>query len=311
MSKFSGLKVFAPATVANVAVGYDVLGFAINDIGDELIIRKGTARGLKIKAIHNNNTLSKDIMKNTAGFAAFKVLESLGMENEAIEMELIKNMGIGTGLGSSAASAVAGAFGINEFLGNPYNKIDLLRFATLGEELADGAYHADNVAPSLLGGIVLIRDVSTMDVIKLPVPMGIKCVLIYPEIEVLTQDSRAILSDQISLNDHIKQSGNLAAFVSALYKADLDLLSRSLSDCIVEPQRAHLIPLFHKAKELALDNNALGYSISGAGPSMFALCSNSNIAENVAESIRGLYTDNQINSNYYISDINLTGAKKY
>ena len=241
MSK-NGLKVFAPASVANVAVGYDILGFAVNDIGDEVIVREGNTPGLKISSIHNYPDLTKDINKNTAGYAALKLLESLGLENEAIEIELIKNMGIGTGLGSSAASAVAGVFGVNEFLGRPYEKQELLRFATLGEQIADGSFHADNVAPSLLGGIVLVRDNQSLDVVKLPAPLGLKCVLIYPLVKILTEEARAILSDSIRLDQHIQQSGNLAAFIAALYKSDFDLLSRALNDCIIEPQRSQLIP---------------------------------------------------------------------
>ncbi|NNE25572.1 MAG: homoserine kinase [Saprospiraceae bacterium] len=307
----NGLKVFAPASVANIAVGYDILGFAVNDIGDEVIVREGSEPGLKIRSIHNYPSLPKDIRKNTAGFAALKLLESLGMENEAIEIDLIKNMGIGTGLGSSAASAVAGVFAVNEFIGRPYKKRELLRFATLGEQIADGSFHADNVAPSLLGGIVLIRDNATLDVVKLPAPLGLKCVLIYPLVEILTEEARALLSKSITLEQHIQQSGNLAAFVAALYKSDFELLSRSLNDCIIEPQRSKLIPHFDEVKSLAMENEALGYSISGAGPSMFALCSNSHIAENVAESIRRFYQDKKIECNYYISDINLDGAVRY
>ena len=307
----SGLKVFAPASVANIAVGYDILGFAVNDIGDEVIVREGQQEGLIISSIHNYPNLTKDINKNTAGFAALKLLESLGLEKEPIEIELIKNMGIGTGLGSSAASAVAGVFGVNEYLGRPYDKIDLLRFATLGEQIADGSFHADNVAPSLLGGIVLVRDNESLDVVKLPAPLGLKCVLIYPLVKILTEEARAILSESISLKQHIQQSGNLAAFIASLYKSDFDLLSRSLSDCIIEPQRSQLIPHFNEVKSIALENDALGYSISGAGPSMFALCSNSLIAENVAEAIRSFYHEKKIDCNYYISDINLKGAVKY
>ena len=246
MTNKRGLKVFAPATVANVAVGYDILGFAINDVGDELIVRQGSKAGLIIRAIHNNPDIPRDIMKNTAGYAAYKLMKSIGAENEPIEIELIKNMGIGTGLGSSAASAVAGAYAVNEFLGKPYSKDELLRFATLGEQIADGSFHADNVAPSLLGGIVLIRDNESLDAIKLPCPIGLKCVLIYPHIEVLTEEARKILSTEINLKDHIRQSGNLAAFVASLYRSDFELMKRSLSDCIIEPQRAHLIPFLKK-----------------------------------------------------------------
>ena len=213
MSKRVPLRVFAPASVANVAVGYDILGFAINDIGDEVMFKAGNEKGLILKSIHYNKGLSKDLYKNTAGFAALKVLESLGLEDEPIHMELYKNMDIGTGLGSSAASAVAGAFGINEYLGRPYTKQELLPFATQGEQIADGSYHADNVAPSLLGSFILIRDNATLDYVKLPIIKGLKAVIVHPKIKILTRDSRNILSPQLKLDQHIQQSGNLGGYM--------------------------------------------------------------------------------------------------
>ena len=304
-------KVFAPATVANVAVGYDILGFAINGIGDEVLIRKGSKPGLVISNIRGNKTLSKDPQKNTAGYCALKVMEHLGLENEPIEIELLKKMPIGTGLGSSAASSVAGAYAVNAYLDYPLKDRELLRFATMGEQLADGSFHADNVAPSLLGGFILIRDNTTLDHVRLPSIPGLKAVVIYPHIKVLTRDSRAILQDKVSLAAHVAQSGNLAAFVSALFRSDIELLRRSLTDMIIEPQRASLIPSFYEMKEAALDLGALGFSISGAGPSMFALCMNTFDAENIIEKAKAIYRDQQIDITSYLSDINLEGAKKY
>lgn len=308
MSKRVPLRVFAPASIANVAVGYDILGFAINNIGDEVKFKPGKEKGLILKAIHYNKELSKDLKKNTAGYAALKVLESLGLEDEPIHMELFKNMDIGTGLGSSAASAVAGAFGINEYLGRPYTKQELLPFATMGEQIADGSYHADNVAPSLLGSFILIRDNKTLDYVKLPIIKGLKAVVVHPKIKILTKDSREILSPQLRLDQHIQQSGNLGAFVAALFRTDFELLKRSLKDCIIEPQRAQLIPHFYEIKSIALDNGALGCSISGAGPSIFALCMNNIMAERIAVFWQKLYSDNNIESDVYISDINTEGA---
>lgn len=304
-------KVFAPASVANVAVGYDILGFAINGLGDEVIVRKGTQKGLSIKLIRGMKSLSKDIMQNTAGFSAYKVLESLGLEHEPIEFDLNKNMPVGTGLGSSAASAVAGAVAVNEYLGRPYTKKELLPFVTMAEELADGSWHADNVAPSLLGGFVLIRDNKTLDVVTIPSIPALKAVVIYPHIKILTKDSRSILSDEVTLTQHIQQSGNLGAFIAAMFTSNLELVRRSLSDLIIEPQRAELIPHFYEVKEAALDSDVLGFSISGAGPSMFALCSNSVIADKLIAKAKAIYAKNNIECTCYLSDINLEGAKKY
>ena len=307
----SGVKVFAPASVANVAVGYDILGFAIEGIGDEVIIKKGNQKGLHITAIRKNKKLSKDILKNTAGYAALKLLQALGLEDEPIEMELIKNMSIGTGLGSSAASAVAGAFGVNTYLNFPFTKAEILKFATEGEQIADGSFHADNVAPSLLGGFILIRNNKTLDWTKIHSPQGLRAVIIYPHVEVLTRDSRAILKDKVDLSQHILQSGNLGSFVAGMFRSDFELIGRSLEDIIIEPQRAHLIPHFYDAKKIALEENALGFSISGAGPSMFALCHNSIIAENIYERCVALYKDNGIECTCHISNINHEGAKVY
>jgi len=304
-------KVFAPASVANVAVGYDILGFAIDGIGDEVIFRTGSKPGLTLKSIRGNKKLSKDIKQNCAAYSAHQLLLSLGLEEEPIEMELFKNMRIGTGLGSSAASSVAGAFGVNEYLGRPYDRNKVLHFATLGEQLADGSYHADNTGPSLYGGITLIRDNKSLDIVRLPAIRGIKVIVIYPHVQILTKDSRDILSETVSLEKHIAQSGNLAGFVAALFRSDLELLRRSLKDVIIEPQRAQLIPSFSELKEAALNAGALGFSISGAGPSMFAICPNSFVAENIQSVAEQIYSDLNINIDCYISDINLQGAKKY
>ena len=311
MSKKAGVKVFAPASVANVAVGYDILGFPIENLGDEVIVREGTESGLKINKIIKNKNLSKEIEKNTAGFAAYKLLESLGLVKEPIEMDLIKNMSIGTGLGSSASSAVAGAYGVNAYLNFPYTKAEILRFATLGEQIADGSFHADNVGPSLLGGFIIIRDNEKLEWTKLACPIGLTCVIVHPKIEILTKDSRALLSPTITLEQSIKQSGNLGCFVAAMYKSDFNLMRLSLQDLIIEPQRAHLIPEFYKLKEMALHHDALGFSISGAGPSMFALCDNTFIAENILDGAKKIYSDVGIECNTMISSINHEGAKRF
>jgi len=306
----SGIKVFAPASVANVACGFDQLGFALDRPGDEIIgkiINQST--GLVItKITGDHKKLSYDIEKNTAGFAAKKLLEYLGEEKRGIEIEIHKKMPFGSGMGSSAASAVAGVMIINELLGKPLSKRELLPFAVQGEQIADGAYHADNVAPSLLGGMVLIRDNETLDVHRLFVPKGLYAVVIYPHIKILTKDARAILSENITLKQHIAQSGNLGGLIIGLNNSDFDLIKRSLNDVVIEPQRAKLIPHFYDIKELALSNGALGCSISGAGPSIFALCSNSLIAENISESVNKLLQSLKIEHDIYISSINQEGA---
>jgi len=308
----SGLKVFAPASVANMAVGYDILGFAIHGPGDEIIVRPGKTPGLVITQITGTKKkLPLEVEKNTAGFAALQLMKHLGDESIPIEMEIHKKMPFGSGLGSSAASAAAGVFAVNEFLNSSLSKRDLVRFAVQGEQIADGAWHADNVAPSLLGGIILIRDNETLDLVKLPAPNGLYACVVYPHISVLTKDSRAVLSKSIELNQHIAQSGNLAYLVAALYRLDFDMIRRCLTDLIIEPQRASLIPHFYELKDIALSNNALGFSISGAGPSVFALCENSLIAETIGEKIKEFMVSKSIENDVFISKINTTGTFKF
>lgn len=308
----AGIKVFAPATVANVACGFDILGFAIDKPGDEVIVRFSDTPGLRITSITGTKgkKLPYELEKNTAGYAAMRFLQHIGESERGIEMEIHKKMPFGSGLGSSAASAVAGVMGVNELLRRPLTKRELLRFAVEGEQIADGAFHADNVAPSLIGGIILIRDNPTLDVHRLAVPKGLCAAVIHPKVEILTKDARNILSKETTLKQHIQQSGNLAGLMVGLYHSNFDLISRSLQDVIIEPQRAKLIPYFYDVKQAALEQEALGCSISGAGPSIFALCANTFIAENVGEAMQKVFSDNKIDSELFISGINQNGAIK-
>ena len=304
----TGMKIFAPASVANVACGYDILGFALEKPGDDIIVRFSNTPGVKITKITGaKGKIPYEIEKNTAGFAAQKVLEHLG-NPRGFELEIHKKMPFGSGLGSSAASAVAGVMAINEMLGNPLTKRELLPFAVLGEQIADGAYHADNVGPSLMGGMTFIRDNATLDIHKVHVPRGLIAVVIYPHVQVLTRDSRNILSDTVTLKQTVQQTGNIGGLLIGMHNSDLDLIKRSLNDVIIEPQRAQLIPHFYDVKEAALKEDALGCSISGAGPSIFALCANTFIAENVGNAMQKVLSDNKIKNDLFISPINHDGA---
>ena len=305
----TGIKVFAPASVANVACGYDILGFAINKPGDEIIGRLSDKPGLRITKITGaKGKLPYDIEKNTASFAAQRVLEHLGETGRGIEIEIHKKMPFSSGLGSSSASAVAGAMIVNELLRKPLTKRELLHFAVLGEQVADGAYHADNVAPSLLGGMILIRDNASLDVHRIPTPKGLYASVVHPQIKIRTQDARDILSATVTLEQAIEQTGNIAGLIVGMYNSNLDLIARSLNDVMIEPQRAQLIPHFYKVKEAALNAGAMGCSISGAGPSIFAMSSNSLIAERVGEAMHKAFLENGIENNLFISTINNEGA---
>ena len=308
----ASIKVFAPASVANVAVGFDILGFALEKPGDEIIVRPGKEKGLRITTITGaQNKLPLEVAKNTAGYAALRLLQHLGEEDCPIEMEIHKKMPFGSGLGSSAASAAGGVFAVNSYLKTGLSKAEILRFAVEGEQIADGAFHADNVAPSLLGGLIMIRDNETLDFKKIHVPPGLFVAVIYPHITVLTRDSRAILAPDVSLKTVIRQSGNLAGFISSMYTADFDMMRRSLEDLIIEPQRAALIPGFYELKEMSLKTGCLGFSISGAGPSMFALCDNSHLAEEICTKATGILAGKKIKSDTFLSKINLEGAFRY
>lgn len=301
--------VFAPATVANVACGYDVLGFAIDAPGDYIVARTSNTPGLHITSITGDEgKLPTEAAKNTAGVAALDLLNHLGRNDLGIEMEIHKRMPFGSGLGSSAASAVAGAFAVNTLIGSPLSKKQLLPFAMTGEASADGAWHADNVGPSLLGGIVFVRDNAELDVAKLPVPENLWATVVHPDIEILTKVAREILPKEISLSDATTQIGNLGGLLCGLIQSDYQMISRSIHDVIAEPRRQKLIPEFYQAKRAAMAAGALGFSISGAGPSVFALCEGKEIAEKAGVAISKVFSEISLGNQVYVSPINQAGV---
>lgn len=302
------VKVFAPATVANVVCGFDVLGFAVNEPGDEVIVRFTEKKGVVIKAIHGDGgKLPLDPGKNTVSAAIISYLERTGDAGRGVEIELFKKMPVGSGLGSSAASTVAGLFAINILCDHRLAAAELLPLAIEGELLACGQGHADNVAPALLGGFVLIRSYQPLDVIRLHTPGDLVCSLIHPHIEVQTRDARRIIKKQVPLKDAVTQWGNIAGFVSGLYQEDYDLISRSMEDVIIEPVRSILIPDFYLLKEKALHLGALGFGISGSGPAVFALNKDAETAEKVAFEIQDHLEKQGIGSDIYISPVNPKG----
>ena len=309
----AGIKVFAPATIANLAVGYDILGLALESPGDEIIARPTDKwRGIRITQITNDGgKLPTDPLKNTASVSGQAVLEAVGEPDFGIDLEIHKKMPIGSGLGSSAASAVAGAFAVNDLLGKPLSKSDLLPFAVKGEQAADKAYHADNVAPCLFGGIILVKNDKSLLCRRLPSPRGLYTTLIHPNVEILTKNARDVIRNNISLQQHIDQSFNLAGFISSLYTSDFDLMRKCLKDHVIEAQRSFMIPKFDEVKEAALNQNAIGCSISGAGPSIFALSENSLDAENIAFAMKEVFSNSKITANTIISKVNPEGVFKY
>lgn len=301
------IKVFAPATVANVACGFDVLGFAVANPGDEVILKLKSKPGVEITSITGDEgRLSKDSEKNTVGVSINHFLNHI-QSKQGVSIILNKKMPLGSGLGSSAASAVAGVFAVNELIGSPMKQEDLLPFAMEGERLACGSAHADNVAPSLLGGFVLIRSYQPLDVIKIPTPAGLYCTIIHPHVEVQTKDARDILRKNIPMTSAIVQWGNVGGLIAGLMMSDYGLIGRSMQDVIVEPVRAILIPGFNEVKEAALQAGAIGCGISGSGPSLFALSKSEATAILVGEMMKEKFNNIHIGSEVYVSQINNSG----
>lgn len=301
------IKVFAPATVANVACGFDVLGFAVDSPGDEVVLTKTNTGKVVIKEITGDDgRLPKNPMSNTVSISIIQFLEKIGSD-QGIEITLHKKMPLGSGLGSSAASTVAGVFAINELMGNPLARAELLPFAMEGERLACGSAHADNVGPALMGGFVLIRSYDPLDVIKIPTPKELYATIIHPQIEVQTKDAREILRKQIPIKSAIIQWGNVGGLVAGLMMSDYGLIGRSLQDVIVEPIRSILIPGFDQVKQAAMQAGALGGSISGSGPSMFTLSKDRETAEKVGKAMEAEFKKINIGNEVYVSKINENG----
>ena len=301
------IKLFCPATIANLNCGFDIMGLCLDGIGDEMIIRKSAEKGIRITKIEGA-TLPFKTEENVAGVAALALLNSIECDF-GFEIEINKILKLGSGIGSSSASAAGAVFGINELLGKPFTKQQLVHFAMKGEVVASGIEHADNVAPCLLGGFTLVRGYNPLDVIRIDSPDDLFAVVLHPHIEVKTSDSRAVLQPTVSLKNAITQTGNLGGLIAGLYTNDYELIGRSLQDVIIEPLRKHLIPNFDSVKSAALKNGALGSGISGAGPSIFALCKGNENAEKVALAMRESYQNTGIVFDMHVSKINPNGVK--
>jgi homoserine kinase len=301
------IAVFAPATVANVASGFDVLGFALERPGDTVLLKKIIEKRVGIFAVEGDDgRLPRDPDRNTASVAARYFLEAIGFPF-GLEVTVRKQMPMRSGLGSSAASSVAAVYAANVLAGSPYTVEELLPFTMKAEEVACGSAHADNVAPALLGGFVLIRSYDPLDVVQLPVPPGLSVAAVHPHTEIKTEDARRILKKELRLSDAVRQWGNLAALVAALYENDLELLSRSLQVVVAEPRRGLLIPGFDNVKEAAAKSGALGCSISGSGPSLFALCASMEKAQEVGAAMKQTFSEAGLESDVYLSRINERG----
>ena len=301
------IKIFCPATIANISCGFDVLGLCLETVGDEMIIRKSDVQGIKIKKIVGED-LPLETSKNVAGVAALALLDAIDYKF-GFEIEIYKNIKPGSGIGSSAASAAGAVFGINELLGKPFTRKELVEFAMKGEAIASGSEHADNVAPAILGGITLVRSSAPLDIIKIESPSELYATVIHPQIELKTSEMRAVLQPMIPLKSAILQWGNLGGLIAGLYTSDYELIGRSLHDEIVEPLRGPFIPKFDVIKKTALENGALGSGISGSGPSIFALSKGIETANRIAKAMFVVYEDMNMPFEIHVSKVNPEGVK--
>ncbi|WP_185869727.1 homoserine kinase [Blattabacterium cuenoti] len=310
-----GIKILAPATVANLACGFDVIGLALDFPKDEIFLYKSNIPGIRINKI-DGSSLPKDPKKNVAFVALQYFLKKYKQKQKfekkdqiGFDIELIKNIHPGSGIGSSAASAAGVVLGANILLGNPFNTIQLIRFAMEGERVASGSAHADNVAPAIMGGLTLVRSYNPLDITKLHSPKELWVSIIHPQIEIKTSDAREILKQKILMTDAIKQWGNIGALVAGLYQENYALISRSLEDVIVEPIRAMLIPAFYELKIRCKEIGALGGGISGSGPSVFMLSKGNYTAKKVTEVMNYVYSPLKVDYKTYTSPINHLGVK--
>ena len=301
------IRIFSPATVANVGCGFDVLGFCLDKVGDEMVVKKSQRKGIFITKIEGFE-LPYDVNVNVAGVSALAMYAELDVDF-GFEIEIYKQIKPGSGIGSSAASAVGSVFGMNYLLGNPFSKIELIKFAMKGEAIASKSEHADNIAPAVLGGFTLVKQSNPLEVIQLPSPDALHAVIVHPQIEIKTADSRAVLPKTIPLSDAISQWSNVGSLVHALHTSDYNLIGKSLKDVVIEPYRSKLIPKFNNLRKISLESGALGCSISGSGPSIFSLCKGLENAKKVENNQRIFMAKTDIPFETHVSIVNKKGIK--
>lgn len=308
----SYITAFAPASIGNVGVGFDMLGLALSGVGDRVHARKTDARGVSVSEVRGldgeiHPYLSNDPTRNTASIAVQALLDDYGSAF-GIELKVHKGVPLQSGMGSSAASAVAGVVAANALLESPLVTEALLPYALEGERFASGGLHADNVAPSLLGGLILCPQVLLPEVVRLPTPQGVAAVLLHPDLQINTAEARRSLSKGVAMQKWVDQQGLLAGFIAACHANDIDLIGKTLRDVVIEPQRSVAVPCFEQVTAAAMRSGALGCSLSGSGPSMFALCRD-NAAHNVAMAMEQACRGQGIGCQSWVSPMNAHGAQ--
>lgn len=303
----------APATVANVAVGFDILGFAVEGLADVVKVQKVPEKGCVIKRISGKiahlDQIPLEPEKNCATVGILQMLKDFSVDfGLAIEIE--KQIPLGSGLGGSAASSVAGVVAASALIDSLLTREQMLQYAMMGEELASKSRHADNVAPCLMGGLVFCRSTEPFELYPLPIPQGLFCVLAHSQIVIKTSEARAMLQKTVSLEQMIKQTTNLSGFILGCVQSDFQLLRKSLRDEVIEPQRAHLIPSFAKVQKAAMDAGALGCSISGAGPAIFALAQGESAANRICDHMTRAFREADIQDvRLWISPVSTRGTQ--
>lgn len=306
MNNEKKIKVLAPATIANLVCGFDILGLAINHPQDEMELVLSDQPGLRIKHVDGYN-LPEEPEKNVAGAALLALLEECGDKNIGFDVIINKIIKPGSGLGSSAASSAGAVVAANHLLGDIFSKPDLVRFAMNGEKVASGVKHADNIAPCIYGGVTLIRAIHPLDIVQLAIPR-MYVTVVHPQIEVKTSDARQILRKEVQLKNAIRQWGNIAGLVTGFLKNDYDLIGRSLEDVIIEPIRSILIPGFDEIKSGSREIGALGGGISGSGPSVFMLSKEESTAQQVEVLMQEVYKKIGVEFKTYVTTVNNLGV---
>ncbi len=301
------IKIFSPATVSNVACGFDILGFPIESLGDEMTISKSDNMGVRIIKTEGYS-IPLDSKKNVATVSAEKLIQYLKPDC-GFDIEIKKNIIPGSGIGSSGSNAAGSVFGINKLLGEPLTLKELVKYAMSGEVASSLTEHPDNVAPALLGGLVMVKSIDEENIISLPVPKDLFCFVINPKIEVKTSYSREILPSRVELNSMTKQVANLGSLIHALHTSNYDLLRSSLVDNVIEKHRKKLIPFFDEVQKKCLELGALGCSISGSGPSIFAITKGEENAKKINTEVIKIYKKTNIDFSTYVSKISSEGIK--
>lgn len=301
------IKIFAPATVANISCGYDALGLALEALGDKMFFTKTNTKGIRIVNIHGAD-LPSDTSKNVAGVVAQLLLDD-AKADFGLDIEIWKNFKPGSGLGSSAASGGGTAFAVNQLLDSKYSNLELTKFAMQGEVVACGSAIADNVAACIFGGFILVRSYNPLDIVGLPTPAELVVSIIHPQIEIKTKDARKVVPESIPIKTAVSQWANVGGLISGLYSSNYNLIGDSIQDLVVEPQRKLVIPKFDDVKKAALDAGALGAGISGSGPSIFAFSKGVTTAKRVTQAMDLVYGSTGIKYNTYVSHISKNGAR--